>query len=79
MHCLHYPEGINGFKANLHRFIFGRYKENFQDFGDLDAIFKVKEGQRMLENMPFLYLISLMDGWSLTAPVEINHLEMEKN
>ena len=53
-------------------------KNNWLDFGDLDLIFKVTGGLRLLENV-FCAPISRMNGWILTKFVQLYCWDKDKN
>ena len=74
--CTLSPEGINGFKPNLHSYIFWRCKNPYEILVILTPFFKVTVGRRMLKKYP---VYTLSPEWmDLTTPAEINHLDMEK-
>ena len=48
--CTISPGWMDGFWLNLHIYIVVTWKKNWLDFGDLDPIFKVTQGLRLLKN-----------------------------
>ena len=53
-------------------------KKNWLDFGDLDPIFKIKRGLRLLEN-GFFDPISRMNEWILTKLVQLYCWDRDNN
>ena len=62
MACLHLISRINGWiLTKLVHLYCCDMEKNFLDFGDLDPIFKITQGPRLLEND--LSAPDLMKGW----------------
>ena len=81
MACLHPISGMNGriFTKHVHLYCWDMEK-NWLDFGDLDPIFKVTGGLRLLENTPVCTLSpEWMNEWNLTKLIHLYCCDMEMN
>ena len=61
--CTLSPKGMDWFRPNLYIYIVVTWKKNCLDFGDLDPIFKVTLGLRLLENGFCTVSLEGMDGF----------------
>ena len=79
MACLHPISWMNGwiFTKLVQLYCWDRDK-NWLDFGDIDPIFNVTGGLRLLKNA-CLQPISRMNRWILTKLVHLYYCDMEKN
>ena len=60
--CTLSPEWMDGFWLNLYIYIVVTWKKNWLYFGDLDPVFKVTRGLRLLKNVVF-FAPFLMKEW----------------
>ena len=77
--CTLSPEWMDGFWLNLYIYIVVTWKKNWLYFGDLDPVFKVTWGLRLLKNVFFWHPFSWRNGWILTKLAQLYCWNRDKN